>query len=244
MCLRDDAQVTLSDLKPQERKNFKSIVTALTSRFEPEDQSDLFRSELKSRFGKKDEPLTEFAQDIKCLVGLAYPNTDVDVRATLGRNAFEDSIGDPDMEWAVHQGKPKSIETAVKLALEFEAFRGSRKQLNPPRLNKEPMRVQTEEPILENKTNNNSQNRMRDPPRNQRLYTYCARRGHLEHECFTKKKALEPGKLLEAGEGGRSPATENRPESNRDDYRIMGYFRVAKFSRFCLKNMRIIFRGF
>lgn len=191
LSLRDDAQVTLSDLKPQERKNFKSIVTALTSRFEPEDQSELFRSELKSRFRKKDEPLTEFAQDIKRLVRLAYPNTDVDVRATLGRNAFEDSLGDPDMEWAVHQGKPKSIETAVKLALEFEAFRGSRKQLNPPRLNKAPMRVQTEEPILENKTNNNSQNRMRDPPRNQKLCTYCARRGHLEHECFTKKKALE-----------------------------------------------------
>ena len=27
-------------------------------------------------------------------------------------------------------------------------------------------------------------------------------------------------------------------------YRIMGYFRVAKFSRFCLKNMGISFRGF
>ena len=27
-------------------------------------------------------------------------------------------------------------------------------------------------------------------------------------------------------------------------YRIMGYFRVAKFSRFCLKNMGIIFHGF
>ena len=61
LSLRDDAQVTLSDLKPRERKNFKSIVTALTSRFEPEDQSELFRSELKSRFRKKDEPLTEFA---------------------------------------------------------------------------------------------------------------------------------------------------------------------------------------
>ena len=191
LSLRDDTQVTLSYLKPQERKNFKSIVTALTSRFEPEVQSELFRSELKSRFRKKDEPLTEFAQDIKRLVRLAYPNTDVDVRATLGRNAFEDSLGDPDMEWAVHQGKPKSIETAVKLAFEFEAFRGSRKQLNPPRLNKAPMRVQIEEPILENKTNNNSQNRMRDHPRNQRLCTYCARRVHLEHECFTKKKALE-----------------------------------------------------
>ena len=27
-------------------------------------------------------------------------------------------------------------------------------------------------------------------------------------------------------------------------YRIMGYFHVAKFLRFCLKNMGIIFRGF
>ena len=37
-------------------------------------------------------------------------NTDVDVRSTLARNAFEDSLGDPDMEWAVHQGKPLTIE--------------------------------------------------------------------------------------------------------------------------------------
>ena len=92
--------------------------------FEPEDQSELFCSELKSRFRTKKEPLTEFAQDIKCLIRLAYPNTDVDVRGTLARNVFEDSLNDSDMEWAVHQGNPKTIETAVKLALEFEAFRG------------------------------------------------------------------------------------------------------------------------
>ena len=33
---------------------------------------------------------------------------------------LEDSLGDPDMDWAVHEGKSKTIETAVKLALEFE----------------------------------------------------------------------------------------------------------------------------
>ena len=27
-------------------------------------------------------------------------------------------------------------------------------------------------------------------------------------------------------------------------YRIMAYYRVARFSRFCLENMGIIFRGF
>ena len=109
-------------LKPQVRKN------ALTSRFEPEDQSELYRSELKNRFRKKDE--TEFAQDIKRLARLAYPNTDMDVRATLTRNAFADSLGDPNMEWAVHQEKRKTIQTAVKLSLEFQAFRGGRKQQN------------------------------------------------------------------------------------------------------------------
>ena len=191
LSLRDDAQVTLSDLKPQERKNYRSIVTALTSRFEPEDQSELFHSELKSRFRKKEEPLTEFAQDIKRLVRLAYPNTDVDVRDTLARNAFEDSLCDSDMEWAVHQGKPKTIETAVKLALEFEAFRGSRKPLNPPRLNKAPMRVQIEEPLKENNTSSYSQNRPRDPRRNQKLCIYCTKRGQLEHECYLKKRAVE-----------------------------------------------------
>ena len=205
LSLRDDAQVTLSDLKPQERKNYRSIVTALTSRFEPEDQSELFRSELKSRFRKKEEPLTEFAQDIKRLVRLAYPNTDVDVRDTLARNAFEDSLNDSDMEWAVHQGKPKTIETAVKLALEFEAFRGSRKPLNPQRLNKAPMRLQIEEPIQENKTSNYSQNRPRDPRRNQKLCIYCTKRGHLEHECYLKKRAVE---LQQSEANKRSPQNQ------------------------------------
>ena len=111
-------------MKPKEQKNYRSIVTALTPLFEPEDQSELFRSELKSRFRKIKGPLTKSAQDIKRLIRLAYPNTDVDVRGTLARNAFEDYLNDSDMEWEVHHGNPKTIETAVKVALEFEAFRG------------------------------------------------------------------------------------------------------------------------
>lgn len=190
LSLRDDAQVTLSDLKPEERKNFKSIVAALTSRFEPEDQSELYRSELKNRFRKKDEPLTEFAQDIKRLVRLAYPNTDVDVRSTLARNAFEDSLGDPDMEWAVHQGKPLTIESAVKLALEFEAFRGSRRQ-QLHKVNKAPVRVQSEEDtgLKENKRETNNLNkRAKDF---NKLCTFCGRRGHIEPECYSKRRQLQ-----------------------------------------------------
>ena len=65
------------------------------------------------------------------------------------------------------------IETAVKLALEFEAFQGSRKIFNPPRANKAPMRVPIEEPIKENSTSNYSQNRSQEPRPNQKVCIYC-----------------------------------------------------------------------
>ena len=114
----------------------------------------------------------------------------MDVRATLGRNAFEDSLSDPDMEWAVRQGKPKTIETAVKLALEFEAFRGIHIQQNPTRLNKAPLRVQTEEPVQGNRNGNNSRKRNYDVPRNPKVCIYCGRKGHIEQDSYTKKRAL------------------------------------------------------
>ena len=121
---------------------------------------------------------------------LAYQNTDMDVRAFLGRDAFEDSLRDPDMELAVHKGKPKTIETAVKLALEFEAFRGSRIQQNPTRLNKAPLRIQTEEPVQGNRNGNNSRNRNHDVPTIPNVCIYCGRKGHTEEDSYTKKRAL------------------------------------------------------
>ena len=148
---------------------FKTIVAALTSRFEPEDQSELYRSDLKNRFRKKDETLTEFAQDIKRLMRLAYPNTDMHVSANLGRNALEDSLRDPDMEWAVHQGKPKPTETAFKLA---------------------PLRVQNEEPVQGNRNGNNSRNRNHDIPRNPKACICCGRKGHVKKACDAKTKSI------------------------------------------------------
>ena len=147
----------------------------------------------------------------------------------------------------MQKGKPKTIEISVKLALEFEAFRESRKPLNPHRLNKAPMRVQIEEPIQENKMGIYSQNRPRDPRRNQKLCIYCTKRGHLEHECYLKKIVIElqqsevkkitsePGKLLGAGEMGQSPATENRPKVNKDDYE--GMFLLAEIGGIAVNRL-------
>ena len=233
LSVRDNAQVTPSDLKPQEWKNFKTVVAALTCRFEPEDQSKLYRSEVKNMFRKKDETLTEFAQDIKRLVRLAYPNTDMDVHATLGRNAFEDSLRDPDMEWAVHEGKSKTIETAVKLALEFEAFRGSRIQQIPIRLNKVTLKVQTEEPVQGKRNDNNSRNRNHGVPRNQKVCIYCGRKGHIEQDCYTKKRAwikdpLRPRETFRGLGRGSHLSYRKQTKNTKDDACYEGLFLQAE----------------
>ncbi|KAK3604543.1 hypothetical protein CHS0354_000362 [Potamilus streckersoni] len=58
---------------------------------------------------------------------MAYPAAPVVVREQLARDCFLDALNDPEMEWAVHQGKPKSMDDAAHLALEFESFRSGRK---------------------------------------------------------------------------------------------------------------------
>ena len=122
------AQGVLSDLESVERKSYSTLVQALTIRFEPSNQSELFRAQLKSRLRKCLEPLPEFAQEVKVLVRKAYPQATRETREYIAKSHFLDALNDGDMEWAVFQGQPGTVDDAVRLALEFEAFRSGRKR--------------------------------------------------------------------------------------------------------------------
>ena len=47
--LRGPAQAVLTDLEPHERKNYTLLSTALRDRFQPENQTALYRVQLKNR---------------------------------------------------------------------------------------------------------------------------------------------------------------------------------------------------
>jgi hypothetical protein len=120
--LRGVAQGVLSDLRPEHRMSYRHLVFALQSRFEPTNQSELYRAQIKNRIRKKGEALTELAQDVKRLVRLAYPESPSAVREHLARDCFIDSLNDSELEWAVFQGKAYTVEDAVRVGLEYEAF--------------------------------------------------------------------------------------------------------------------------
>lgn len=50
------------------------------------------------------------------------------MRDQLARDCFIDSLNDQEIEWAVHQERPRFVDDAVRLALEFEAFQNGRRQ--------------------------------------------------------------------------------------------------------------------
>ena len=53
--LRGAAQTVLSDLRPEQRTDFNQLISALTARFEPTNQTELYRAQIKGWLRKKSE---------------------------------------------------------------------------------------------------------------------------------------------------------------------------------------------
>lgn len=130
--LRGSARALLSDLNPEVRYDYERLVTTLTERFEPENQCEIYKAQMKQRIRKRDEPLPELAQDIKRLTRMAYPSAVLDLRDNLSTDCFIEALNDADMELFICQKEPERLEDAVRIALKYEAFSQSRrKRLTP-----------------------------------------------------------------------------------------------------------------
>lgn len=215
--LRGAAQTVLSDLSPDQRLSFASLTYALSARFEPIHQSELYRARMKARVRHRGEALPELAQDIRKLVRHAYPSASLEIREQLAKDCLIDSFNDHDLEWSVLQGKPKSVEDALKLALEYEAFqKGHRGRHGDLR----PFKAQDQGPTLEMHGDYNIQNKsitsaqapimqyvpnqpvqMNGNETNARC-RFCKRLGHVESECRRKKQLRRDNSCYYCGLGG------------------------------------------
>ncbi|CAC5368830.1 unnamed protein product [Mytilus coruscus] len=130
--LNGNAQSVLADIDPIKRKDYKSICEALASRFGTENRTELFRVQLKNIRKRKDQELPELAQHIKRLSRKAYPKAQLELQEMLSRDHFIDALDDADTRLRIHQAHPKTLDDAVKLAVELEAFYIADKQRDKP----------------------------------------------------------------------------------------------------------------
>ena len=126
--LSGQALAILTDIEPEQRQDYDALIKALLIRFEPDNQSEVFRAQLKCRTRKRGEGLAELAQDVKKLVRKAYPDASNSIRETLAKEAFTDALNDYNMEWSVRQGKGATLDDALRTALEEEAFQTGRQR--------------------------------------------------------------------------------------------------------------------
>ena len=120
--LRGSAQAILGDLDGSRRRDYRALVAALGRRFGSGNQSELFRAILKNKTRKTDETLQQMAQDIRRLTKQAYPDASYEMLEALSKDHFIDALLDSDTRWRVYQSRPQSLDDAVVVAVELEAF--------------------------------------------------------------------------------------------------------------------------
>jgi hypothetical protein len=119
--LRGQAQGVFGNLTSKS-PNYDELVLALQERFSPPNQTELYRAQLRERRLKATESLSEMGQDIRRLTNLAYPSAPSDVKETLAKEQFIDSLVNSDMRLRIKQARPTSLNEAVRHAVELEAF--------------------------------------------------------------------------------------------------------------------------
>ena len=122
MSLRGQAQGVLGSPPGDLGRNYGELIKALEDRFALANQTELYRVQLRERRQKATETLPELGQTIRWLTHLAYPTAPIDVRETLAKEQFIDALVDADMRLRIKQARPQTLNDAIRLAVELEAF--------------------------------------------------------------------------------------------------------------------------
>ena len=104
------------------RGDFKEANKALKKRFEPESKKELYMAELQTRVKKRTEDWAAFGEDLKILADKAYPDLPEEAKEQLALNQYLARLDNPQVAFAVKQGKPKTITDAIRVTLEIESY--------------------------------------------------------------------------------------------------------------------------
>ena len=98
------------------------LTELLRNRFGGSRQTDKYRMELRLKRRKTGESLSNLHRDIRRLMALAHPELPQVHRETISCDYFIDSMDDPDFALKVRERNPGSIDDALRVALQLEAW--------------------------------------------------------------------------------------------------------------------------
>lgn len=216
--LTGEALSYVENLTPEQTTTYAALCQVLEGRFGDQQRAEVFKSELRSRRRKTGESLPALAQDISRLVQRAYPEIGRPGIEELAVEKFREALPDHEQRMAVYQSKAKTLDQAVKAALDTESWQISetRRTTATTRL-----RSATEEDDISARAAKISQpdpgtmwmaaiQKMLDdfrqqladqetepqPTKNPVKCYYCQKRGHIQRDCRKReadKKKTQSG---------------------------------------------------
>ena len=110
-------------MSDSECRNYAKIVDKLELRFGVEKQRELHQARLHNRRQQENESVQALAANIRSLSSLAYQDLPPDTQERFAVQHFIDAIKDQDDRLRLRRDKPKTMDEALMLACELEAFR-------------------------------------------------------------------------------------------------------------------------
>ena len=102
------ALTVLTNVSPDHRGEYATLVAALNKRFGSAHLADLNRVKLKGRIRKRDEGLPELAKDVEHLTCLAYPDASAEMIEVMSKDQFINALTDEDSRLRLRQNKPET----------------------------------------------------------------------------------------------------------------------------------------
>ena len=121
--LRGEAQRVLNGMSDSDCRNYAKIVDKLELRFGVEKQRELHQAHLHNRRQQENKSVQALAADIRSTSSLAYQDLSPDTQERFAVQHFIDAIKDQDDRLRLRRDKPKTMDEALTLACELEAFR-------------------------------------------------------------------------------------------------------------------------
>ena len=144
--LRGSAQEAFTDLSPEDRRDYASILGYFERQFGVTSRVPLRRAQLAMRIRGRGESLEELGRSIRRLVLQSYPALPGSAREDLAVEAFRNALGDEQLQRHVFASRATTLAEAVTLATELEAFLESQAHQRRGKFGAKEVRVVEESP--------------------------------------------------------------------------------------------------